>query len=97
MTGRLDGLKQLEGKPHENPACALRSHAVFGRYAYQTKSYKLRLNRTKIRAEERLDGKFLISTSDDGLSAQDVALGYKQLTAIKRVFRDLTHLRHLKA
>ena len=35
---------------------------------------------------------YLVSTSDDGLSAEDVVLGYKQLAAIERVFRDLKHL-----
>ena len=36
-TRRLDALKQLEGEPHEKAACALRSHAVFGRYIHQTR------------------------------------------------------------
>jgi len=46
----------------------------------------------KIKAEERLDRKFLISTFDDGLPARDVVLGYKQLAAVERVFRDLKHV-----
>jgi len=91
-TRRLDSLKQLEGEPHEKAACALRSHSVFGRYIHQTKTGRLRLDREKIKAEERLDGKFLVSTSDDGLSARDVVLGYKQLAVIERVFRDLKHV-----
>jgi hypothetical protein len=37
------------------------------------------LHRKKIAAEERLDGKYLLSTSDADLSAEDVALGYKNL------------------
>lgn len=92
VTKCLDEMKQLEGKPHEKAACALRSHKVFGRYIRQTKAGELRLNRQKIKTEERLDGKYLVSTSDDGLSARDVVLGYKQLAAIERVFRDLKHL-----
>ena len=40
-------------------------------------------------AEERLDGKFLISTSDPDLTAEDVALGYKNLLEAERGFRDL--------
>ena len=39
-----------------------------------------------------MDGKYLLSTSDDGLSVDDVVLGYKQLFEIERVFRDLKHL-----
>ena len=89
---RLDALKQLDGEPHEKAACALRSHAVFGRYIQQTKTGRLRINREKIKEEERLDGKFLISTSDDSLPARDIVLGYKQLAVIERVFRDLKHV-----
>ncbi|MEW6033130.1 MAG: hypothetical protein AB1645_09700 [Bacillota bacterium] len=33
-----------------------------------------------------------MSSSDDGLSAEDIVLGYKQLAAVERVFRDLGHL-----
>ncbi len=43
----------------------------------------------KIAAEERLDGKYLLSTSDPDLSAEDVALGYKNLLEAERGFRDL--------
>ena len=89
---RLSELKQLEGQPHEKAACNLRSHKVFGRYIRQTKTGKLKLNKAKITAEEHLDGKYLVSTSDDGLPAEDVVLGYKQLATIERVFRDLKHL-----
>lgn len=39
--------------------------------------------------EERLDGKYLIRTSDDTLSAVDVALGYKQLYQVENAFRTL--------
>lgn len=88
---RLDELKQLDGEPHRKAACELRSHPAYGRYIRQTKSGKLRLNKAKIRAEEKFDGKYLISSSDDGLSAEDIALGYRQLQAIERVYRDLKH------
>ena len=43
----------------------------------------------KIRAEERLDGKYLLSISDDSLSPEDVALGYKQLLQVERGFRTM--------
>jgi len=33
-----------------------------------------------------------VGCSDDGLSAEDIVLGYKQLSAVERVFRDLKHL-----
>ena len=89
---RLQELTQLDTEPHEKSACALRSHKVFGRYIRQTKTGKLKLDKAKIATEAQLDGKYLISTSDDGLSAEDVVAGYKQLAVIERVFRDLKHL-----
>jgi hypothetical protein len=47
------------------------------------------VNRAAIRAEQRLDGKYLLSTSDPDLSAENVALGYKNLLEAERGFRDL--------
>ncbi len=47
------------------------------------------IDSAKIAAEERLDGKYLLSTSDPDLSAEDVALGYKNLLEAERGFRDL--------
>ncbi|MDP3062796.1 MAG: transposase, partial [Chloroflexota bacterium] len=49
------------------------------------------LDRGKLREEARLDGKYLLRTSDDTLSAADVALGYKQLAEVERAFRCLKH------
>ena len=47
------------------------------------------IDRAKVAAEERLDGKYLLSTSDPDLTAEDVALGYKNLLEAERGFRDL--------
>ena len=46
------------------------------------------IDRTKIRSEERLDGKYLLETSDLQMSALDVATGYKNLLQAERAFRD---------
>jgi Transposase DDE domain len=53
------------------------------------RSGRLVLDRQRTAAEERLDGKYLLTTSDPSLSAEDVALGYKQLQDAERSFRDL--------
>jgi hypothetical protein len=47
------------------------------------------IDRKKVAAEERLDGKYLPSTSDPDLTAEDVALGSKNLLHAERGFRDL--------
>jgi transposase len=59
------------------------------RYLRQTKTGRLVIDRERIAAEERLDGKCLLTTSDPSLSAEDVALGYKQLLEAERSFHDL--------
>ncbi len=74
---------------HRRAECALRDHKTLGRYLRQLASGRLQIDRAKVRAEERLDGKYLLSTSDPALSAEDVALGYKNLLEAERGFRDL--------
>lgn len=78
-----------EREQHLRGECALRDHPTLSRYLRQTKSGRLALDRNRIAAEERLDGKYLLTTSDPSLSAEDVALGYKQLQEAERSFRDL--------
>lgn len=60
-----------------------------GRYVKELKSGQLRLDKAKLRQAQKLDGKYLLSTSDGSLSATDVALGYKQLMEVERAFRTL--------
>lgn len=47
------------------------------------------IDRAKVKAEARLDGKYLIATSDPHISIEDAALGYKNLLEAERGFRDL--------
>jgi DDE family transposase len=89
LEAKLAGLEQVRGAAHEKAACKLRAHKTIGRYVRQTKTGRLMIDRAKIRAEARLDGKYLITTSDDTLSAEDVALGYKNLLEAERGFKDL--------
>jgi hypothetical protein len=63
------------------------------RYLRVTPSGLLRIDQAAIAAEQHLDGKWLLRCSDPKLSAEDIALGYKQLIAVERGWRDLkTHL-----
>jgi len=80
---------KAERAAHQRGECALRDHPTLSRYLRQTTSGRLSLDRARIAAEERLDGKYLLTTSDPSLSAEDVALGYKQLIEAERSFRDL--------
>ena len=59
------------------------------RFIRTTKTGLLRIDRAAVKAEEHLDGKFLLRTSDPTLSVEDIALGYKQLLEIERAWRDM--------
>jgi hypothetical protein len=59
------------------------------RFLRRTPGGLLRIDRAAVTAEERLDGKFLLRTSDPTLSAEDIALGYKQLLEVERGWRDM--------
>jgi hypothetical protein len=83
------GKRHRGADDHLKAECALRDHPALGRWLRQTPGGRLVIDRAKVRAEARLDGKFLLSTSDPELSAEDVALGYKNLLEAERAFRDL--------
>jgi transposase len=74
---------------HTKAECALRDHPTLGRWLRQSPSGRLSIDRAKIKQEERLDGKYLIATSDPHISAEATALGYKNLLEAERGFRDL--------
>ncbi|TDD02468.1 hypothetical protein E1294_51175 [Nonomuraea diastatica] len=67
---------------HVRAECALRDHPTLKRWIRQQKNGRLVIDRAKVKAEERLDGKYLLATSDPDISTEDAALGYK--TSSKR-------------
>ena len=86
---QLAKLEQTRGTAHEKAACKLRADRSIGRYLRQTKTGRLMIDRAKIRDEARLDGKYLTTTSDDTLTPEAIALGYKNLLEAERGFKDL--------
>jgi transposase len=88
-TARAKAKTDKARQAHTRAECALRDHPTLSRYLRQTASGRLQIDPAKIKAEERLDGKYLLSTSDPDLSAEEIALGYKNLREAERSFRDL--------
>jgi len=84
-----EALAALTGPEHTKRVCELLSHHTMGRYLRTQKNGTLKIDRTRARKEAHLDGKYILSTSDDTLSPEDVALGYKQLMEVERAFRTL--------
>jgi DDE family transposase len=66
------------------------------RYLRVTPGGLLRVDAAAIKAEENLDGKYLLRCSDPQLSAEDIALGYKQLLEVERGWRDLKQVIDLR-
>ena len=66
LQGELERIKAARAKSssakadaaHHRAECALRDHPTLGRYLRQTKTGRLLIDRNKITAEERLDGKY---------------------------------------
>jgi len=56
----------------------------------------LRIDKAKIKAEANLDGKYLLRCADPQLSAEDIALGYKQLLEVERGWRDMKQVLDLR-
>ena len=87
---RLNCELEVLNRSHKTKSqCKVMLHRSMGRYVKELKSGKLRIDKAKVKQEEKLDGKYLLSTSDQHLSSEDIALGYKQLMEVERAFRTL--------
>jgi Transposase DDE domain len=82
-TDRLSARKRAE------LAGALKTKPGFNRFLRTTASGKLRIDRRAVARDAHFDGKFLLRTSDESLTAADIAEGYKALYEAERGFRDL--------
>jgi len=89
-------LDELNNSDSSKKQCRVKLHPTMGRYVKELKNGKLRIDRSKVRQDEKLDGKYLLSTSDLHLSAEDIALGYKQLLEVERAFRTLKSTLNLR-
>ena len=86
---KLDHVNSRRVSSHTKEVCELKSHKVYGRYIKELKNGQLKINKSRVVADGRFDGKFLIETSDETLSMADVVLGYKQLNDVEKAFRSL--------
>ena len=80
--GRIEG--SLAGKPG------------LKRFLRVTPAGLLRIDKARIKAEENLDGKYLLRCSDPHMTTEDIALGYKQLLEVERGWRDMKQVIDLR-
>src|SRR3954464_9228329 len=72
---------------HPKAACALMASRRWGRYLSPDWRGRPKLDAAKVKAAEKFDGKWLVITNDDTLTAEDVALAYKAGMIIESCFR----------
>jgi transposase len=76
---------------HPKAACGLMASRRYGRYLGTDGRGQPRLDAAKVKAAAAFDGKFVITSNDDSLSAEDLALGYKGAWIIESCFRRMKH------
>jgi hypothetical protein len=89
LEAEIAGADKLTPRKQAELYGALATKPAFKRFLRRTPAGKLRIDRTAVAREAKLDGKFLLRTSDETLSAEDIALGYKALYEAERGWRDL--------
>jgi transposase len=89
LTDTIDDSDRLSATKRAELRGVISTKPGLNRFLRVTPKGLLRVDAVKIKAEQRLDGKYLLRCSDPKLSAEDIALGYKQLLEVERGWRDM--------
>ena len=89
LVAEIESLRTQRGASHSKRVCELRASGRYGRYLRLTRADAPRIDQAAVAVAERLDGKFVVHSNDDTLSAADLALGYKQLQRVEIAWRSL--------
>ena len=89
LKSELVSLRKKKKPKESKDLHRLMAHRAYSRYLKTDEQGLPEIDATKVAAESRLDGKYILRCSDDALSAADVALGYRQLLEVEAAFRTL--------
>jgi transposase len=89
LTALITGTDQLSVTKRAELRGRISTMPGLNRFLRVTPGGLLRIDKRKITSETNLDGKYLLRCSDPALSAEDIALGYKQLLQVERGWRDM--------
>ena len=92
----IDGSDALPAMKRAELRGRISARPGLNRYLRVTPAGLLRTGKAKIKTETNLDGKYLLRSSDPHLSAEDIALGYKQLLEVERGWRDMKQIIDLR-
>lgn len=89
LSAEMERIEHLPLNKRPRARKDLLNHKTMGRYVKELKNGELRIDQAKVKDDAKLDGKHLISSSNDELSAEQLAQGYKQLLEVERSFRTM--------
>lgn len=96
LQGLIAGSDQLTKTQRAELRGVISTKPGLNRYLRVTPGGLLRLDAKAIAAEAKLDGKYLLRSNEPHLSAEDIALGYKQLLEVERGWRDMKQILDLR-
>ena len=96
LTETIAGADKLSATKRAELRGVISTKPGLNRYLRVTPSGLLRIDKATVKAETNLDGKYLLRSSDPRLSAEDIALGDKQLLQVERGWRDLKQVIDLR-
>jgi hypothetical protein len=89
LQSQIEGTDDWPKSRRDELAGRLRTTPALWRLVRRLADGRFRIDRAAVAAEAKLDGKWLLRTSDDTLTPTDLAVAYKQLLAVERGWRDL--------
>lgn len=89
LTSQIEGTDEWTKSRRDELAGKLRTTPALWRLVRRLSDGRFRIDKAAIAREERLDGKWLLRTSDDSLTPTDLAVAYKQLLEVERGWRDM--------
>src|SRR5262249_17474488 len=96
LSDLINGSDTLKPAARANLLAKIGAKPGLKRFLRVTDTGLLRLDKTKIKAEEKLDGKFLLRCGDPKLPVDDIAYGFKQLLEVERGWRDMKSVLDLR-
>jgi len=92
----IEGTDKLSATKRAELRGVISTKPGLNRYLRVTPGGLLRIDARAVKAEENLDGKYLLRASDPKLPAADIALGYKQLLEVERGWRAMKQVIDLR-
>jgi len=89
LESQIEGTDEWSKSKRDELAGRLKTTPALWRLVRRLNDGRFRIDKAAIAREAKLDGKWLLRTSDDSLTPTDLAVAYKQLLEVERGWRDM--------